>query len=114
MTVDAFVKAKVPPEFRPVVAVIRDLVRECAPNAREEVSYGMPVYKLKGLFAWINPPKKDVTFSFTRGDKIEDRYGLLSGTARAGTRHVKMKKLGDVNKTALKYYIRQAVKLDRL
>jgi hypothetical protein len=114
MTVDQFVNAKVPPEFRPVVAAIRDLVRECAPKAREEFSYGMPVYKLKSLFAWINPPKKDVTFSFTRGNQIEDRYDLLGGTAKAGTRHVKMKNLGDLNKAALKYYIRQAVKLDRL
>jgi hypothetical protein len=113
MTVDEFVKAKVPPELRPVVAAIRELMRECAPKVKEEFSYGMPVYKLKGLFAWINPPKKEVTFSFTRGDQIEDRYGLLRGTAKAGARHVKMKSLGDVNKPALTYYIKQAVKLDQ-
>lgn len=113
MTVDEFVKAKVPAEFRPVVAAIRDLMKECAPKVKEEISYGMPVYKLNGLFAWINPPKKEVTFSFTRGAQIADRYGLLRGNAKAGTRHVKMKSLGDVNKPALKYYIKQAIKLDQ-
>ena len=113
MTVDEFVKAKVAPEFRPVVAAIRGLIRECAPDAEEVMSYGMPVYKGKTLFAWINPPKKDVTFSFTRGVQLEDRYGLLRGTAKGGARHVRMKDLGDVNKPALKYYITQAVKLDK-
>jgi len=113
MTVDEFVEAKVAPEFRPVVAAIRGLMKECAPDAEEVISYGMPVYKGKTLFAWINPPKKDVTLSFTRGDKLEDKYDLLRGDAKGGARHVKMKNLEDVNKPALKYYIKQAVSLDK-
>jgi hypothetical protein len=113
MTVDEFVEAKVAPQFRPVVAAIRGLMRECAPDAEEVISYGMPVYKGKTLFAWINPPKKDVTLSFTRGDKLEDKYNLLRGDAKGGARHVKMKNLEDVNKPALKYYIKQAVSLDK-
>ena len=113
MTVDEFVEAKVAPQFRPVVAAIRGLMKECAPDAEEVISYGMPVYKGKTLFAWINPPKKDVTLSFTRGDKLEDKYNLLRGDAKGGARHVKMKNLEDVNKPALKYYIKQAVSLDK-
>ncbi|HEX3507801.1 MAG TPA: DUF1801 domain-containing protein [Candidatus Dormibacteraeota bacterium] len=113
MTVDEFVRAKVAPEFKPVVATIRAVMKETAPNAEEVISYGMPVYKGKSLFAWINPPKKDVTLSFTRGAKLEDKYNLLRGTARAGTRHVKMRTVADVNKPALKYYIKQALKLDK-
>jgi hypothetical protein len=112
MTVDEFVEATVSAEFKPVVAAIRAWIKECAPDAREEFSYGMAVYKGKSLFAWINPPKKDVTLSFTRGVRIEDRYGLLRGTAKAGTRHVKMKTIADLNKPALKYYIEEALKLD--
>jgi len=98
MTVDEFVEAKVAPQFRPVVAAIRGLMKECAPDAEEVISYGMPVYKGKTLFAWINPPKKDVTLSFTRGDKLEDKYNLLRGDAKGGARHAKMKSLEDVNK----------------
>ena len=113
ITVDEFVQARVPLEFQPLVSALRELIKECAPNAREEFSYGMPVYKVKSLLAWINPPKKDVKLSFTRGVLIEDRYGLLRGTAKAGARHVKMNDLGDLNKPALKSYIRQAIKLDQ-
>jgi hypothetical protein len=113
MNLDQFVEENVAPELRPTVAAIRGLVKECAPDAQEMISYGMPVYKGKNIFAWINPPKKDVTFSFPRGVQIEDRYGLLRGTAKGGTRHVKMKNVGEVNKPALKYYIKQAVNLDK-
>jgi hypothetical protein len=113
MTVDEFVQAKVAPEFRPLVAAIRGLMKECAPDAEEVISYGMPVYKGKTLFAWINPPKKDVTLSFTRGAQLEDKYNLLRGDAKGGARHVKMRNLEDMNKPALKYYIRQALKLDK-
>ena len=113
MTVDEFVGAKVATEFRPIVATIRALIKATAPQAQEEFSYGMPVYKGKTLFAWINPPKKEVTLSFTRGVLLEDKYGLLKGSAKAGARHLKMTNLADVNKPALRYYIKQAVKLDR-
>ncbi len=113
MTVDEFIEAKVEAEFRPIVAVIRGLMKECAPDAHEVFSYGMPVYKGKMLFAWINPPKKNVTLSFTRGVQLEDKYNLLLGAAKGGARHVKMKTLGDINEPALKYYIRQAVRLDQ-
>lgn len=113
MTVDQFVKAKVAPEFRPLVAAIRALVKECAPNSQELISYGMPVFKGNQIFAWINPPKKEVTFSFPRGVQLDDRYGLLRGTAPGGTKHVKMKRLEDMNKPALRYYVKQAVILDK-
>lgn len=114
MSVNEFVEARVAAEFRPVVAAIRSLMKECAPDAEEVISYGMPVYKGKKLFAWINPPVKDVTLGFSRGAQMEDKYSLLRGTAKGGSRHVKMKSVAEVNKPALEYYIRQAVKLDQL
>lgn len=113
MSIDKFVEAKVAPEFRPVVAAIRSLMKEWAPDAEEVISYGMPVYRGNKIFAWINPPIKDVTVGFSRGAQMEDRYALLLGTAKGGARHVKMTNIGEVNKPALKYYITQAVELDK-
>jgi hypothetical protein len=113
VSVNEFVEAKVPPQFREVVVAIRGLMRECAPDAEEVISYGMPVYRGKKIFAWINPPVKDVTFGFSRGGQMEDKYSLLHGTAKGGSRHLKMKSLAEVNRPALKYYIKQAVELDR-
>lgn len=57
MTVDEFVKTKVQPEFRPIVAAVRGLMTEVAPEAREAISYGMPTYGQNKPVAWINASK---------------------------------------------------------
>jgi hypothetical protein len=113
VTVDEFVETSVLPEFRPVVATIRSLMKEHAPGAQEVISYGMPVYKGKKIFAWITSTGRDVSVGFSRGVQMEDRYGLLRGAAKGGSRRVKMKDLDEVDKAALGYYIKQAVKLDK-
>src|ERR1700682_858823 len=113
MTVDEFVKSKVRPEFRPVVAALRSLMKEYAPTAKEMMSYGLPMYIQKLTVAWISPSKTGITFSFMRGVGFEDKYGLLRGAAKHA-RYVRMKNLDDVNKPDLRYYIKQALKFDKL
>jgi hypothetical protein len=111
-TVDSFVKQKVPPALKPIVATVRELMREWAPKADEKISYGMLVWSGNLIFAWIIPTKKDITFGFMQGAYFEDKYGLLQGTGKHA-RHVKLKKLEDVQKTILRYYVRQAMKIDK-
>ena len=111
MTVDDFVKTKVLPEFQPIVAMIRELMKECAPNAKEVISYGIPAYKAKRILVVISPTKKDITFAFSRGAEFEDKYGLLRGVGKV-SKHVKLKNLAAVNEEALRYYIGQALELD--
>lgn len=113
MTVDEFVKSEVLPEFKPAIAAIRGLMKEHAPDAEEVISYGIPMYIQRKPLAWISPNKQGITFGFMRGVGFEDKYGLLRGTAKHA-RHVKLKNLDDMNKPALKYYIKQALKLDKL
>jgi hypothetical protein len=112
MTVDEFVRSKVMPEFRPVVAAIRTVMKENAPQATEAISYGIPMYGLKKPLAWINPSKTGITFGFREGANFEDKYGLLRGVGKHA-RHVRMKNLDQVNRPALNYYIKQALKLDK-
>jgi len=111
MTVDEFIEARVLPEFHDVVARIRQFMSEEAPDAKEYVAYGIPVYKGRKIFAVISPTKKDITFSFTHGREFEDKYGLLKGVGKLA-KHVKMKSLKDFNKEALKYYLKQAMAID--
>ena len=111
MTVDEFVQTRVLPELQPVVALIRELMREYAPNVKELISYGIPAYRAKRIIAVISPTKKDITFAFSRGTQFEDKYGLLRGVGKV-SRHVKIKKLDTANKDALRYYIKQALELD--
>jgi hypothetical protein len=113
MTVDDYVNSKVPRQHRETVAMLRAVVRECAPHAEELVSYGMPVFKVTKIFAWINPTPKGITFGFARGLQFEDKFDLLRGTGK-GSRHIKIKSPGSVDMAALRYYIGQAVALDAL
>ena len=112
MTVDEFVENKVLPEYRPLVAAIRSLMKEAAPRAKEVISYGTPMYVQNKTLAWITPNKQGITLGFMHGANFEDKYGLLRGTAKHA-KHVKMKNLDQVNKPALKYYVKQAIKLDK-
>jgi hypothetical protein len=111
MTGDEFVMLKVSPEHRGTVTTIRQLMRKAAPGAKEVIAYGTLGWKNKGIIAVINPTKKYVTVAFLRGAEFEDKYGMLEGTGKA-QKLVKVR-YTDVNTLALRYYIRQAMKLDR-
>ncbi|NWJ48640.1 MAG: DUF1801 domain-containing protein [Chloroflexi bacterium] len=112
MTVDEFVETNVLPQFHEVVALIRQLMRELAPAAKESISYGIPAYTGNKIFAVISPTKKDITLSFSRGIQFEDKYNLLRGVGKS-SKHVKIKSVETANIEALKYYINQALELDK-
>ena len=110
--VDDFVARRVLPELRPVVEMIRALMRECAPEAQECISYRIPAYRMRRIIAVISPTKKDITFSFSRGAQFHDKYGLLRGVGKS-SKHVKIKDVASANMRALRYYVREALRLDR-
>jgi len=109
--VDDFVTAKVLPEHRDIVTELRKLMREAVPEATETINYGIPTFRRKRALAVISPTKQGITFAFSRGAEFEDRYGLLEGVGKV-SKNVRMKSLKDVDRVALRYYIRQAVALD--
>jgi hypothetical protein len=109
--VDAFVREKVPPEYHPVVGKLRELMREMAPDAKEVISYGIPMFKRRKYLAVISPSKTGITFSFTYGTRFDNKYGLLRGEGKV-SRHVKIKSLETLNEEALRYYIQQALEID--
>jgi uncharacterized protein YdhG (YjbR/CyaY superfamily) len=111
MTVDEFVASKVLPEFQDVVALIRQYMRELAPDALEAISYGIPAYKCRRIIAVISPTKKDITLSFSRGVQFEDKYALLKGVGKS-SKHLKLKTVEDVKKEVLVYYVEQALAWD--
>ena len=110
-TVDEFVEARVLPQHRGVVAALRELMRECAPDAREVLTYGILGWRRKRMLAVISPTKKDITFAFSRGADFEDEYGLLQGVGKV-SKHVKIKDLRESTRTALRYYVKQALEID--
>jgi hypothetical protein len=111
MTVDEFVIARVLPEYRGIVKELRQLMRTHAPDAQEIMSYGIPAYRVRRIIAVISPTKKGITFAFSRGAEFEDKYGLLEGVGKV-SKNVRMSELKNVNKAALRYYIKQALRLE--
>lgn len=111
MTVDEFVQTKVLPEYRDIVTALRALMQECAPDAKEGISYGIPAYRGRRILAVISPTKKGITFAFSRGAEFEDRYGLLEGVGKV-SKNVRIRRVEEINASALRYYIEQALKLD--
>jgi len=111
MNVDEFVNSKVLPQYRDIVELIRQYMRELAPDAQESISYGIPAYKGNKIFAVISPTKKDITLSFSHGIEFEDKYALLKGVGKV-SRHLKFKNIDQVNKEVLEYYIKQALDID--
>lgn len=109
--VDDFVKTRVLPEYRDIVAELRKLMREHAPDATESISYGIPAYRRKRALAVISPIKEGITFAFSRGAEFDDRYGLLEGVGKV-SKNVRMRSLKDVDRAALRCYIKQALALD--
>jgi uncharacterized protein YdhG (YjbR/CyaY superfamily) len=111
MTVDEYVNTKVLLELRETVAMLRATVRDVAPQAEELISYGMPVFKARKLFAWISPGPKDLVFGFSRGAQFEDRFNLLRGAGK-GSKHIRIKSPDSVDGDVLRYYIGQALERD--
>lgn len=112
MTVDEFVRRRVLSEYRSIVAELRKLMRDGAPGAREVISYGVPMYRQGRTLAVISPTKQGITLAFSRGADFNDKYGLLEGVGKR-SKNVRMRTLKDVNKEALRYYLKQALEFDK-
>lgn len=108
LTVEEFIARSVLPEFHETAALIRRYMSELAPEANEEISYGIPAYRVRCIIAVISPTKKDITLSFSRGAMFEDRPGLLRGVGHT-SKHLKYKHAQEVDKEVLAYYVNQAL-----
>ena len=102
---------RLPKEFRDIVSALRGLMKEYAPNAREEISYGIPAFKGRRILAVISPTKKGITLAFSRGAEFEDKYGLLEGVGKV-SKNVRIRDLKSMDRAALRDYIQQALEFD--
>ncbi|MER5624883.1 DUF1801 domain-containing protein [Streptosporangium sp. NPDC002544] len=110
--VDAYVETKLQPKYQEIVAALRKLMADCAPDAVECLTHGSPAWRATRNLAVISQSKTHLTFAFERGAEFEDAHGLLEGVGKK-TRHIKIKTLDGMNETALRDYIAQAVHLDQ-
>jgi hypothetical protein len=87
---------------------VRALLFEVAPEVSEHVypamkviRYGLDGNKMAGLVYFLMPTKAGVSLGFHHGTRLPDKKGLLEGAGK-NLRHVKLKRLEEVDDPALR------------
>lgn len=104
------------PEVQDLAREARALIHEILPQvvevvwARQKIAgYGTGPKKMTEHFCWIAPAKKHVGLGFNYGTELPDADHLLEGTGKL-FRHVKLTRIEDVHRSALRNLIQAAIK----
>lgn len=98
----------------PMLARLRDLIRETAPNLTEEWKWNNPAWSGKslvlGIVAETTKAKEWVQFTFFQGASLADPHGLFNaGLESKAMRYIKIRQGDVIDEIALKDLIRSAV-----
>ena len=88
---------------------IRKLILQSVPNVKEDIKWGRPVFSAERDFAYLKPAKNYVSLGFFHFAKLDDPENLLEGTGK-DMRHIKIKRVGDINEKLLKKWFKDASK----
>lgn len=90
-----------PIEQKEIMGIIRSLIHQNVQNITEEFKWSRPVFRLKKDFAYLQANKNHVNLGFYGNfEKLSDPDGLLEGTGKI-MRHIKLKKISDINSELL-------------
>lgn len=116
--VEAFIQHKVLPEYQPLVQAFRKLIHDDFPELAEEMRggtekyYGIPAYRLKRIVVLISPTKDGITYAFSEGRQLKDKYGMLEGVGNKAL-NIRLKTIDQFDREKMAYYIRQAIEIDQ-
>jgi hypothetical protein len=109
--IDAYIQQR-NPTLKDVVSAVRRLVRQAVPAAAEAINpWGVPVLELNGTLCFLMVGKQHVTLGFAQGTLLSDPARLLEGTGK-NIRHVKLKKVEQVNDPHLRSLLLEAAVLN--
>jgi hypothetical protein len=114
-TVDGYIDALGEPRAE-TARRLREAIRAAAPDARESIKWGQPVYESDGPFVALKGFPRWVTLTFWRGAQLAgDGHGagLLDGEGDR-MRHVRFSRVDDVDAGRIGDVIRAAVELNRI
>ena len=93
-----------------LLARLRKLVHEAAPDLREEWKWDTPVWSQKGNVVAIGAFKDHIKLSFFKGTSLEDPEGIFNaGLDAKASRAIDLHEGDHIDETALKELIRTAV-----
>ena len=93
-----------------MLAQLRQLIHEAAPEITEEWKWGSAVFSQKGMVCSTGVFKDHVKINFFKGASLEDKEGLFNaGLDAKATRAIDFSEGDDIDIPALKELIRAAV-----
>ena len=93
-----------------LLARLRELIHEAAPDITEEWKWGTAVYSQKGNVVAAGAFKDHIKLNFFKGASLEDPQGLFNaGLEAKATRAIDFSEGGEIQEAALKDLIRAAV-----
>jgi len=99
-----------PAKNRTIIKALRTFVKRTVPGLEEFVKWGNGCW-LKGKVpvAYVYSDKDHVQFGFIRGASLKDPKKLLQGKGQY-VRHVKVRKVGDIDPKTFGAFLRQAAR----
>jgi hypothetical protein len=94
-----------PDEQKKIMESIRKIIHESVKGVEEEFKWSRPVFKAAKDFAYFKTAKAYLTLGFFNYQKLDDPDKLLEGTGN-DMRHIKIKKLSDIDKNLLKKWFK--------
>jgi hypothetical protein len=89
------------PRHRPLLRLLRKVVRQALPGAGEEVQGGQPCYLVgREKVACLGVAGDRVSLGFFRGAELDDPKGLLAGSGE-GMRHIEVTVPSDIKRREL-------------
>jgi hypothetical protein len=109
-TVDDYV-SEIPDPIRAVAMALRDAVRAAAPEAKESIKWGQPVYESNGPFAALKAYPRWVTLTFWRGAALADPSRRLEGDGDR-MRHARYASVDEVDRAAVEALVKAAMAMN--
>lgn len=85
-----------PEDHKLIMQELRRLLHEAVPHVQESLKWSRPVFGTGKDFGYFLANKTYVTLGFNDAKKLDDPKGLLEGTGK-DMRHIKIKKVADIN-----------------
>ena len=99
----------------PMIARLRQLIHDVAPDIAEEWKWETPVFAQKGNVVAVGAFKDHVKLNFFKGAVLEDPHGLFNaGLEAKATRAIDIHEGDEINESALQGLIRAAVALNTM
>lgn len=94
-----------------IVKQLRSVILETC-KADEEIKYGGLLYSKNKPFTGLFVSKAHVSMEFSEGAQFDDNKKLLQGIGKH-RRHLKFTSASEINKTVVKNFLIQALKLQK-